>query len=1134
MTDPIDRLAPTLRPAGWPVMRQRWSDLLFLHWPVPAEALRPLVPPPLQVDTFEGQAYVGLVPFLMSGVRPTWAPPVRGLSRFPEVNVRTYVHLDGRDPGVWFFSLDAANAAAVRIARGLFHLPYHYASMGIEKAGSTIRYRSDRRWPGPTPAGCRVEWEPAGPPTASTPGTREHFLAERYILYSVKGRKLYRGRVHHPPYPLQPARVLRLEENLVAAAGIERPDAPPLAHHADEVRVRVYPLKLATTDRPRTHPAMLRLALVMTLLAGTAAAQPADGRRPFAKPGTPRRAERIRTFDVKHIRADLTIDLARPEIRGTVAHTLSPLHPGLATVGLDCGAKLKVEKVDVDGKPAAFQHDGEALAIALPRPLEADQEAVVAITYAGRPDRGLYFVAPDPGRPQDGPAAWSQGAPEESGGWLPCYNFPNDRASTEINVTVAKPYTAVSNGALVETKDNGATRTFRWKLDVPHVSYLISVAVADFNVFHDDHNGLPLDYYVGKGVDEATARRAFGKTPKIVAFFDEVTGKKYPYPKYAQVVVPEFTWGGMENISATTMNDVIIRDPVASTDGSMDGLVAHELAHQWFGNLVTCRDWAHIWLNEGFASYFDPLYMEREQGTDAFRVMMAGVLRGYLGQDRGYRRPIVESRYDDVMDIFDGVAYAKGACVLHALRGVVGDAGWWAGIRKYVEDNQGKVVDTDDFQKAMESASGKDLKWFFDQWTRKAGHPELKLKWRYEAEDKTVRINVEQGQKLDDQTPIFRLPTTLHIEEGGKFRVVPVVVDKASMEFVVPAAVAPKFVLIDPEGWIPKTLTVDQPEAAWLSQLSMSADILPRLAAARWLSGRRGPSALKALTASYERDAPKRGQADASKTPPEARRLLVEAIAGQGDAARGALIGAVGDADARVRVEAVEDLAGLGRSAEAEASLRSVWADEREAYRARVAALRGLAGWKVADRVALRAQGLKVRSDRETVAAAALDLTLAEGGNQAREAAVAYAAPGRPAALRRQAVEALGRLAGDDPAIQDQLIKLAADASRPIRWAAWQALAGANVKRSREALIARRPVEELVSFGRLDRAIAALTEASDAKATDVDADRKKADALDEQAVEHELKAREARHQAEAIRLKAERDQRPASKGPSDE
>lgn len=247
MTREIDRIAPTLRPAGRVAMRQRWSELLFLHWPVAVEAIRPLVPETLDIDTFDGVAYVGLVPFTMSGVRFTWAPAVPGTSRFHEANVRTYVHHKGRDPGVWFFSLDAANTLAVRAARWFWGLPYHYARMALDRSAGGIAYRSERLWPGPTPAGCDLAYVPEGTPTASRPGTLEHFLAERYILYATHRGRLRLGRVHHDPYPLQPARVLRLEESLLAAAGLPRPiDVAPLAHYAGGVSVRVYPLRPAT------------------------------------------------------------------------------------------------------------------------------------------------------------------------------------------------------------------------------------------------------------------------------------------------------------------------------------------------------------------------------------------------------------------------------------------------------------------------------------------------------------------------------------------------------------------------------------------------------------------------------------------------------------------------------------------------------------------------------------------------------------------------------------------------------------------------------------------------------------------------------------------------------------------------
>jgi uncharacterized protein YqjF (DUF2071 family) len=250
MTPAIDRIVPTREPRQWPVMRQNWRELLFVHWAVPAEELRALVPPQLDLDLFDGTAYVGVVPFTMNGVRPVGLPPVPGLSSFHETNVRTYVHYAGRDPGVWFFSLDAANRVAVALARGLFHLPYYSAQMFLEREAATrpddrrpILYAGVRSRPDPRPASYLIRACPTGTAQAAQPGTLEHFLIERYILYALTGDRLYQGRVHHHPYPVQGANVLALDESLLAAAGIRRPDSAPLGHFAAGVDVIVYALQ---------------------------------------------------------------------------------------------------------------------------------------------------------------------------------------------------------------------------------------------------------------------------------------------------------------------------------------------------------------------------------------------------------------------------------------------------------------------------------------------------------------------------------------------------------------------------------------------------------------------------------------------------------------------------------------------------------------------------------------------------------------------------------------------------------------------------------------------------------------------------------------------------------------------------
>ena len=420
----------------------------------------------------------------------------------------------------------------------------------------------------------------------------------------------------------------------------------------------------------------------------------------------------------------------------------------------------------------------------------------------------------------------------------------------------------------------------------------------------------------------------------------------------------------------------------------------------------------------------------------------------YLGNDRGYRRPIVEPRYESSDDMFDGMTYAKGACVLHALRGLLGDDAWWKGIRAYVADHKFQVVETDDFRKAMETASGKDLNWFFDQWVYKAGHPELKVRWHYEDADKTVRLKVEQTQTLDDQTPLFRLPTTLEIADGlGKTRVVPIVIDGASHEFVIPAAARPKMVQIDPEGWLIKELDFEKSPEENRFQLEHAACVLGRL-------DRREGAGEDGQGPACSRHCPGSGLEAGKSTPRQERNRR---------------------AHGQRRRDLSRRLDRCGRRLRSARSCRRTRrAGQAQARRPRLRhscarpgpipgkptaragpRLRGLVAWKVKDADVLLAAALKIPADHHSIATTALKLMLETPGPKARELAVLYSRYGQPAALRSAAIEKFQALAKDDVALQDILVTLVSDRDQNVRHQTWGVVRALEVTQAYPALKAQ-------------------------------------------------------------------------------
>ena len=367
--------------------------------------------------------------------------------------------------------------------------------------------------------------------------------------------------------------------------------------------------------------------------------------------------------------------------------------------------------------------------------------------------------------------------------------------------TVKRPLAVVSNGKLLEVTDRpDGRRTYHWRMDVPHTTYLVSVAIGDFTKVTDTWRGIPVEYHVPPGTDEATTRRSFGDTPKILEFYSQATGRPYPYAKYAQSAVLDYMWGGMENISATTQTARTLHDARAEVDSPSEGLVAHETAHQWFGDLLTCEDWSNAWLNEGFADYFTALYVRSAHGEDEFAWEVDDLRRSYLGEaERDYRRPIVDralrrpDRHVRPPLLQQGGAGAPHAPLPPRRGGVVeGDPRLRRALRRADGDHA-------DLQDAMETATGVSLGPLFEQYVYGAGHPELKVKWDYQPDTRQVHLEIRQTQKLDGQTGLFSFPLEVALvgERETAVRRVPVAA-RDFQDLYIPSDERPRTVVLDP------------------------------------------------------------------------------------------------------------------------------------------------------------------------------------------------------------------------------------------------------------------------------------------------------------------------------------------------
>jgi aminopeptidase N len=474
-----------------------------------------------------------------------------------------------------------------------------------------------------------------------------------------------------------------------------------------------------------------------------------------------------RTFDILNYTIRTRFDVPNQTVIGDEIVTLKPLAGGFKSFDLDASS-MKIEAVTLADSNTVLQftQPPDKLSITLDRAYEPAESISVRIKYRATPQKGLYFIQPPRNSSFTKPAQiWSQGEPEENHYWFPCYDFPDDKSTSEQFITTNPDEIAISNGALVETINNGdGTHTFHWKMDEPHSSYLISLVVGNYAKLNDTYKNIPVEYYTYKGTEQE-ARNAFAKTPEMMRVFSEKLNFEFPFNKYAQTIVANFIFGGMENVTATTHADTEILGNGSSSEGqiSTENLISHELSHSWFGDLVTCKDWSQAWLNEGFATFMEAVFREQEAGHEAYLAELRSDTFLYLLEDSlKYRRPIVYDRYHAPIDLFDATLYKKGALILHMLRYTVGDEMFWKALNKYLNENKDKNVETSDLQRAFEETTGKKLDWFFDQWVYKAGYPELRVRSLYNISTHTLTLDVTQTQTPELDTPaVFRLPVDI-------------------------------------------------------------------------------------------------------------------------------------------------------------------------------------------------------------------------------------------------------------------------------------------------------------------------------------------------------------------------------------
>ncbi len=557
-----------------------------------------------------------------------------------------------------------------------------------------------------------------------------------------------------------------------------------------------------------------------------------------------------RINDLIHTKLDLKFDWEKEQVLGKATLTLRPYFYPTSWLTLDAkNFEFHTVRFE-DGSPVRYEYDGEQIRINLGREYQKDEEYQLFIDYTASPsatggsaaitsDKGLFFINPR-GEEGDKPQQiWTQGETEHNSRWFPTIDKPNERCTQEMYLTVEDRFKTLSNGVLVssERREDG-TRTDYWKMDLPHAPYLFMVAIGEFAVVREEWKGKPVEYFVEPEYEQY-AKNIFPHTPEMLSFFSEKLNLEYPWQKYSQVAVRDYVSGAMENTTGVIFGEFMQGSDRELIDNlTNDKIVAHELFHHWFGDLVTCESWANLTMNEGFANYSEYMWLQHKYGQDEADYHLLSELRGYVASANNEIHPLIHFSHNDKEDMFDAHSYNKGGLVLHMLRTYVGDDAFFAALNKYLTDNEYSDVEAHELRLAFEDVTGEDLNWFFDQWYFEAGHPILDVNYEYDEVNKVARVTVEQTQNPQRQPAIFQMPVVIDIyKQNGEIEKQKVWIDQRIQTFEFELAEKPNLVNFDAEKMLLCEKVENKTEEEYLFQYRNAPKFLDRYEALDRLAG---------------------------------------------------------------------------------------------------------------------------------------------------------------------------------------------------------------------------------------------------------------------------------------------------------